>query len=360
MAAKEQRELLAKGVEGWNRWRKEHQDITPELEGAMLAGLALRGADLHEARLVHADLSCADLAGADLSASDLRGADLSGADLEGAILSKSTIDSSTRYEGIRGCEPGVNGFYSPLTDSAALFCIEPPGNTMEGANPDAVLESLRHARKLHTFSLILAGIALLFIIIRPASVTLPYLAGSFKFDDLSYALLATFLSSGFLTLVSIFLDSALQGARYLNDRRAAVLVGHFPWLMSKYEHDPRLKRQSRIMRFFICFHPVIYLYFFVKWEALFIGDWEEVIRYYRELPVFLGELLMPVFYIILIRLCMDIFRISEGFQKPILFDTATEMTRRTEMERLAEAVEKQAARTAELVELIRRRELTAK
>jgi uncharacterized protein YjbI with pentapeptide repeats len=349
-------ELLDKGVEQWNRWRKDHPAFRPELERAVLSGRNLQGVDFHGAKLVHAALAGANLTGADLTGADLRGADLTGADLGGVNLSKSTIDASTQYEGIKGCEIGVNGFYSADTDSAALMRIDPPGNTMQGANADAVLESLKHARKLHTFSLVLSGIALLFIIIKPTSVTLPYLAGSFKFDDLSYAFLATFLSSGLLSLVSIFLDSALQGARYLNDRRAAVMVGHFPWLMSKYEHDPLLKRQSRTMRFFLSFNPVIYIYFFVKWDALFIGDWEEVIRYYRELPVFLGELLLPVFYFILLRLSLNIFRISEGFQKPVLFDTETELARRTEMERLAEAVEKQAARTAELVDILSRQE----
>ncbi|NTV60004.1 MAG: pentapeptide repeat-containing protein [Chlorobiaceae bacterium] len=360
MTEKGHGEVLEKGVEHWNRWRKEHPDVRPLLDGARLSGRNLRGVDFQAVKLGYADLSGADLGGADLRGADLRGADLRGADFGGATLSKCSIDASTRYDDIRGCEIGVNGFYSAETDSAALMRIDPPGNTMQGANVDAVLESLRHARKLHTFSLVLSGIALLFIIIKPTSVTLPYLAGSFKFDDLSYAFLATFFSSGLLSLVSIFLDSALQGARYLNDRRAAVLVGHFPWLMSKYEHDPRVKKQSRVMRLFLSFHPVIYLYFFVKWDALFIGNWEEVIRFYKELPVFLGELLMPVFYVILLRLSLNIFRISEGFQKPVLFDTETELARRSEMERLAEAVEKQAARTAELVELVRRRELNNK
>ncbi|NTV99301.1 MAG: pentapeptide repeat-containing protein [Chlorobiaceae bacterium] len=360
MTTEGQREILEKGVEHWNRWRTAHPDAMPELAGARLSGRNLRGVDFHGAKLSHAVLAGADLGGADLGGADLRGTDLSGADLVGVNLGKSTIDASTKYEGIKGCEIGVNGFYSAETDSAALMRIDPPGNTMQGPNVDAVLESLKHARKLHTFSLILAGIALLFIIIKPTSVTLPYLAGSFKFDDLSYSFLATFLSSGMLSLVSIFLDSALQGARYLNDRRAAVLVGHFPWLISKYEHDPLLKRQSRIMRLFLSFHPVIYFYFFVKWDALFIGDWAEVIRYYTELPVFLGELMIPVFYIILLRLSLNIFRISEGFQKPILFDTETELARRSEMERLAEAFEKQAARTAELVELFRRQDNSEK
>jgi uncharacterized protein YjbI with pentapeptide repeats len=348
--------ILKQGVEVWNRWRKENPEIMPDLEGAVLQGLSLCGVDLSGANLHHAVLSNADLGGADLTGADLRGADLSGADLSRTTLSKSTIDTATRYDTIKGCSIGVNGFYSPTTDSAALMRIDPPGNSMQGANSDAVIESLKHARKLHTFSLVLAGIAMLFIVIKPTSITLPYLSGSFKFDALSYAFLATILSTGLLSLVATFIDSALQGARYLNDRSAAMTVGHFPWLLSKYEHDPPLERQSKVMRLFLSFHPVLYLYFFVSWSALFSGDWAGLVHYYQELPFFLGEVLLPVFYVMLIKSCFRIFRLSEGFQKPILFDTVTERERRSDMERLIAAVEKQASRTTELVELIRKRE----
>jgi uncharacterized protein YjbI with pentapeptide repeats len=355
-AKQEQLDTLKQGSEVWNRWRKEHPEIVPELDGVNFKGVSLSEADLSGARMRYAVLSDADLSGADLTGADLRGADLRGADLSRADLSKSTIDTDTRYNTIKGCSIGVNGFYSPVTDSAALMRIDPPGNSMQGANVDAVIESLKHARKLHTFSLVLAGIALLFIVIKPTSITLPYLSGSFKFDALSYAFLATILSTGLLSLVATFLDSSLQGARYLNDRSAAMTVGHFPWLLSKYEHDPPLERQSKIMRVFLSFHPVIYLYFFVRWSALFSGDWVEFIRYYQELPFFLGELLLPLLYVMLLKSCITIFRLSEGFQKPILFDTVTERERRSDMTNLIAAVEKQASKTTELVELMRKRE----
>ncbi len=361
MANSEHLKLLKEGVTVWNLWRQEHAPIRPDLHDASLASLDLRGANLADAELGGANLAKANLAGANLTESDLSGADLRGADLSrsnltGVNFSKSTIDICTIYRDIQGCDIGVNGLYSPLTDSAALLRIDPPGNSMQGANADAVIESLRHARKLHTFSLLLAGIAMLFIVIKPKTITLPYLAGSFKFDDISYAFLAMILSTVLLSQVSSFIDSALQGARYLNDRRSAMLVGHFPWLLSKYESEPTNRRQSKIMRFFLVFHPAVYLYFFLKWDLLFSGNWEGIMQHYQEMPVIFAEYLLPVFYIILIKLCRHIFRLSEGFQKPILFDTETERGRHTEMERLAEAVEKQASRTAELVELMRKRE----
>lgn len=349
MASREHLSRLSEGTASWNLWRREQGVVHPDLEGADLQGCDLRDADLSGARLSGAVLRHADLGGA-----DLRGADLSDADLSGARLSKSTIDINTRYDAIQGCDIGVNGFYSAATDSAALMRLDPPGNSMQGSNAEAVIESLRQARKLHTFSLLLAGIGLLFIVIKPKSITLPYLAGSFKFDDLSYAFLAALLSTGLLSLVSTFIDSALQGARYLNDRRSAMTVGHFPWVLSKYEQDPAVRRESKILRFFLSFHPMVYLYFFVKWDSLFPGDWAGVISHYRMLPVFLGEWLLPVFFVMLLRLCLKIFRLSEGFQKPILFDTVTERERRTDMERLAHAVEAQASEIAALTALLRR------
>lgn len=353
MAQRQHLDNLAEGTASWNRWRSQNPNLCPDLSGADLGGLDLRDADLSGALLSGAILVGTDLRNADLRGADLRATDLFHADLSGAELSKSTIDINTRYDAVRGCDIGVNGFYSPQTDSAALMRLDPPGNSMQGSNAEAVIESLKHARKLHTFSMILAGIGLLFIVIRPKSITLPYLAGSFKFDDLSYAFMAAMLSTGLLSLVATFIDSALQGARYLNDRRSAMTVGHFPWVLSKYEHDPAIRRQSKQLRFFMSFHPIVYLYFFVKWDSLLRGDWAGVVSHYQELPIILGEWLLPLFFLLLISHCRNIFRLSEGFQKPILFDTLTERERRTDMERLAHAVETQAAEIAALTRLMR-------
>ncbi len=361
IAESEHLNRLKEGVAVWNLWRQENADVRPDLHDISLASLDLRGinfagANLRGANMSKANLVDANLTEADLSGADLRGADLTRTNLTGVNFSKSAIDIFTTYRDVQGCDIGVNGIYSPLTDSAALLRIDPPGNSMQGANADAVIESLKHARKLQTFSLLLAGIALLFIDIKPKTITLPYLAGSFKFDDFSYSFLATILSTVLLSQVSSFIDSALQGAHYLNDRRSAMLVGHFPWLLSKYESDPANRRQSKIMRFFLVFHPVIYIYFFIKWDLLFSGDWQGLMQHYQEMPIIFGEYLLPVLYVILLKICIHIFKLSEGFQKPILFDTETERGRHSEMERLAEAVEKQASRTAELVELLRKRE----
>jgi hypothetical protein len=149
----------------------------------------------------------------------------------------------------------------------------------------------------------------------------------------------------------------IHGACYLNDRRAAMLVGHFPWVLSKFESDPAGKRQSRVLRMIIIYHPLIYGYFFVHWSALAIGDWDAVILHYQQMPVIFGEYLLPLVSLVLVRICLKIFRLSEGFQKPILFDSETERNRRTDMERLAEAFERQVRLTEALVGLLKKKRI---
>jgi uncharacterized protein YjbI with pentapeptide repeats len=103
MANEEHLARLKQGVEAWNRWRKAHPDIRPELDGAIfsrasrdrtyyttthITGEHLSGADLSKAYLSEADFTCADLSGADLTEADVSGAALSHADLFEARLIK--------------------------------------------------------------------------------------------------------------------------------------------------------------------------------------------------------------------------------------------------------------------------------
>ncbi len=78
--------ILKKGVEIWNKWRKEYRIFTPDLSGARLNGTDLSNARLNGANLSYARLNDADLSGADLSKSDLSGASLRGAYLSNANL----------------------------------------------------------------------------------------------------------------------------------------------------------------------------------------------------------------------------------------------------------------------------------
>ena len=63
MANQEQLAILKQGVEAWNAWRKENEEIWPDLSEANLTGADLIGADLARANLDGADLRGANLTG---------------------------------------------------------------------------------------------------------------------------------------------------------------------------------------------------------------------------------------------------------------------------------------------------------
>ena len=102
MANQEHLDILAKGVEAWNAWRKEHSNAHPDLAGARLVfwdliQANLVGANLREAALVGANLIGANLVAAHLNDANLANAGLHGADLEGADLTGANLVGSTLH-----------------------------------------------------------------------------------------------------------------------------------------------------------------------------------------------------------------------------------------------------------------------
>lgn len=98
-------EVLRKGKDAWNKWRRNHLVIEPDLSGANLRGANLSGADFGPADLVDLNLRgvkfCgttligAKLCGTNLSGADLRGADLRGADFSGSNLYGANLKGAT-------------------------------------------------------------------------------------------------------------------------------------------------------------------------------------------------------------------------------------------------------------------------
>ncbi len=91
MANQAHLEILNQGVAIWNQWRKEHQEIQPDLSDTNLEGVDLRGADLERTNLGNTNLSGASLSFATLIDADLSGTDLSDADLSDAYLSGANL-----------------------------------------------------------------------------------------------------------------------------------------------------------------------------------------------------------------------------------------------------------------------------
>lgn len=96
MANPKHLKILKQGVDVWNKWRRDHPGIIPNLKKADLAGAFLVmanliGANLSEANLIGADLRMANLTAASLFAANLSKANLGGADLARAHLNGANL-----------------------------------------------------------------------------------------------------------------------------------------------------------------------------------------------------------------------------------------------------------------------------
>jgi len=92
MANREHLSVLSKGVDVWNKWRDENEDIRPDLSGANL-----RRADLDGINFNSVNLSNAQLERTGLNSSRLKEAILIYANLEGALLESANLDRARLY-----------------------------------------------------------------------------------------------------------------------------------------------------------------------------------------------------------------------------------------------------------------------
>ncbi len=84
-------DAIKKGVEAWNKCRKEHGNERPYLCGVDLRGAKFQGANLSLADLTGADLRRADFSRAHLGRANLKGANLKDANFAEANLRGSKI-----------------------------------------------------------------------------------------------------------------------------------------------------------------------------------------------------------------------------------------------------------------------------
>jgi hypothetical protein len=96
MANPEHLEILNQGVEAWNKWRLDHQEVLhPDLKDADLSSVDLENANLSGVQFNHVNLSDADLTGANLGNASLFFTNLSGAILIGADLTSAELAFTT-------------------------------------------------------------------------------------------------------------------------------------------------------------------------------------------------------------------------------------------------------------------------
>jgi hypothetical protein len=101
-------EMLRKGKDAWNRWRRKRLVVEPDLSGADLYRADLSGADFGPADLVDLNLRGVKFCGATLIGAKLCGANLVGADLSGARLHGADFTGANLYgANLRGA--GISG-----------------------------------------------------------------------------------------------------------------------------------------------------------------------------------------------------------------------------------------------------------
>lgn len=90
--------ILKQGVEVWNRWRKKHPQIKPDLCQAHLTEMDLRQANFRASLLSNVDFTGANLAEANLVGTDLHETVFDEAILSGADLSRADLRATQLYE----------------------------------------------------------------------------------------------------------------------------------------------------------------------------------------------------------------------------------------------------------------------
>jgi hypothetical protein len=118
MADPEQLATLKKGVDVWNRWRRDHSAVRLDLRGASLSEMVLRAVDFRRVDLRETNLSGAVLrgsilrnavlSGADIRQAVLRNADFGGADLSGADLRETFLNGAVLRDAVL-CDADLGG-----------------------------------------------------------------------------------------------------------------------------------------------------------------------------------------------------------------------------------------------------------
>ena len=98
MANEQHVEMIKKGSEAWNQWRKENPDEVIDLSEADLRGLALAKANFKNANLKLAKLQFSNLAGASLEGANMEQARLQEVNLQGAQLENANLKKCNLME----------------------------------------------------------------------------------------------------------------------------------------------------------------------------------------------------------------------------------------------------------------------
>lgn len=234
--------------------------------------------------------------------------------------------------------------------------MTPEGDSMQGSSVEAVLDNLKHARRLHSISLLFAGVTLLSFVLHQEKITVLFNILKDSIDAFTFSGLSVIISATLMLFVAIFFKAALDGAKYMTTRDSAMKVGQFPWVLSKYEKEVVPKIVSILLRIILSFHPFIFLI------ALFDADLSQMLKLFDSVawqaleatPILRASLFafIPLF----VFACSWLFWLSLGFLRPIVFDVVEEAKRQSGDEKIASAIKAQTEKIDELLKFLQERE----
>lgn len=356
-----------------------------DLTGANLSQTILERADLSGADLRDANLSGANLKNAILSDVKINQRTI---DLSQNIKTKfggiavngiwAFREQMNKDEEENAKENGIA--YRKPYDSVAFLPLNPKADSKYGRNADVVVENLKHAQHLTGVYLTMVGVAFINLLVKRQFIdgsklnNVPMI-GTFLSLDVPLIFGLSFLMMVVLMMIGLPLKKAYEGAKYLRTREEISKVGNFAWTMTQYiginplpkhmvdidKEFLEISRKIKIIQIlnikFLASHNIIinikYIFIIAYnqpswcWEWLisksvrlamiFSGPLVLLGLYYAKyvpqlswkglqfvwmFPLVLFYYWMPI--IILGGLSIWLFRLTERFQKPLVFDPRQE------------------------------------
>ena len=387
--------LIWQFTSDWNAWRDENpgkirlneqgREVLLKLKSLSdfnFSNMDLSNYDLSNREAIGADFSNALLTGANLAGTDLRRANLTNAQIVDARLSGAVLDEETIFDQIKtnkNVTIGINGIYvrretpevGEEVESAALMTLVPSGNSMKGHSCEAVLENLKHARQLHTASILLVTVVTVIMIFpKLKGLKMPVLDLELSVGYI--AIISQIISIVYQFLVLNHIRDAADGAKYLRTREDAMKIAMFPWGISNYPGvKPNITRQPRkllanfdewwpwfsneLNRAVTSFHSMLFLLggliyfsqFWWKYNPFEIDQFNK-----QTVALYLKPVTFLICSALLLLFSRLIYKEARRFIRPIVFDAQAEKAPKSELAGLAASVEEQLQVTKRLASLI--------
>ena len=245
-----------------------------------------------------------------------------------------TIKNSSKNKNIT---VGLNGIYNRKNGTASLKLEKPKGDEMRSGDEEVILKNLTKAKLSFntSYSIVLIIISIYFLGINSFS----YIGLKLDADKLLLISLPIITFSMYKTFL-YFKDASLS-IKYINTQPAAVKVGRFPWMLSRFWGEDS-KVSSYIVRFLISFHQLLLL--FILFPNYLNNQQLKTTIYNLEIKdslcVFYIDNVNVIFiivwsiYLTTLYFSFKLFKFSNYMQKPLLFDISNKTDESSDLSKI--------------------------